>query len=193
MVLVGRWLDLTMQLREGVVFHDGTPFNAEAVVANVERSKNLPESRRKSELASVESVAATGEYEVTFTLASPDATLIAQLSDRSGMMLSPTAAEELGLDLATNPVCSGPYNFVERIDQDRIVLEKFADHYNADDYHLDRLIFLPIPDTTVRLANLRSGDLDMLERLAPSDVAACRRTGRCSSSRRSARAIRASR
>lgn len=164
-------LTLTMQLREGVVFHDGTPFNAEAVVANIDRSKNLPESRRKSELASVESVAATGEYEVAFTLTSPDATLIAQLSDRAGMMLSPTAAEELGLDLATSPVCSGPYSFVERIDQDRIVLEKFADHYNADNYHLDRVIFLPIPDTTVRLANLRSGDLHMLERLAPSDAA----------------------
>jgi peptide/nickel transport system substrate-binding protein len=164
-------LTLTMQLRQDVVFHDGTPFNAEAVVANIERSKNLDESRRKSELASVESVVATGEYEVAFTLASPDATLLAQLSDRSGMMLSPTAAEAQGLELATSPVCSGPYKFVERIDQDRIVLEKFADHYDADNYHLDRVIFLPIPDTTVRLANLRSGDLDMLERLAPSDVA----------------------
>ena len=163
---------LTMQLREDAVFHDGTPFNAEAVVANIERSKTLPESRRKSELASVETVAATGPYEVTFTLANPDATLIAQLSDRAGMMISPTAAAEKGLELANSPVCSGPYKFVERIAQDRIVLEKFADHYDADSYLIDRLIFLPIPDTTVRLANLRSGDLDMLERLAASDVAA---------------------
>lgn len=165
-------LTLTMQLREGVVFHDGTPFNAEAVVANIERSQNLPESRRKSELASVASVAAASELEVAFTLNAPDATLLAQLSDRAGMMLSPTAAEAQGLGLATAPVCSGPYQFVERIDQDRIVLSQFADHYNASAYHIDRLIFLPIPDTTVRLANLRSGDLDMLERLAPSDVAA---------------------
>ncbi|WP_322895954.1 MULTISPECIES: ABC transporter substrate-binding protein [unclassified Yoonia] len=162
---------LTMQLREDAVFHDGTPFNAEAVVANIERSQNLDESRRKSELASVESVVATAPYEVTFTLVSPDATLLAQLTDRAGMMLSPTAAEEKGLELANDPVCSGPYQFVERIQQDRIVLEKFADHYDADSYHFDRLIFLPIPDTTVRLANLRSGDLDMLERLAPSDAA----------------------
>ncbi len=164
-------MSLTMQLREDAVFHDGTPFNAEAVVANIERSKTLDESRRKSELASVESVEATGTYEVTFTLASPDATLIAQLSDRAGMMLSPTAAAEKGLGLANEPVCSGPYQFVERIQQDRIVLEKFADHYDAESYNFDRLIFLPIPDTTVRLANLRSGDLDMLERLAPSDAA----------------------
>jgi peptide/nickel transport system substrate-binding protein len=163
---------LTMQLRTDASFHDGTPFDAAAVVANIERSKTLPESRRKSELSSVETVVATGPHEVTFTLTAPDATLIAQLSDRAGMMLSPTAAAAQGLELANNPVCSGPYKFVERVAQDRIVLEKFAEHYDADKYSFDRLIFLPIPDTTVRLANLRSGDLDMLERLAPSDVAA---------------------
>lgn len=168
---------LVMQLRTDAVFHDGTPFNAEAVVANITRSKTLPESRRKSELSSVETVEATGTHEVTFHLVSPDATLIAQLSDRAGMMLSPTAAAEKGLELANDPVCSGPYKFVERIQQDRIVLEKFAEYYAADKYSFDRLIFLPIPDTTVRLANLQSGDLDMLERLAPSDVTAVKGDG----------------
>ena len=168
---------LTMKLREDASFHDGTPFNAEAVVANIERSKTLPESRRKSELSSVETVVATGPYEVTFNLKNPDATLIAQLSDRAGMMVSPTAAAEKGLELANSPVCSGPYKFVERIQQDRIVLEKFAEHYDAGSYSFDRVIFLPIPDTTVRLANLRSGDLDMLERLAPSDVAGVKADG----------------
>ena len=163
-------LELTMQLRDDVVFHDGTAFNAEAVVFNIDRSQNLDESRRRSELASVESVEATGEFEVVFTLGAPDATLLAQLSDRAGMMLSPAAAEELGLDLATNPVCSGPFSFVERVQQDRIVLEKFADHWDADSYHFERLVFLPMPDTAVRLANLRSGDIHMLERLAASDV-----------------------
>lgn len=167
-------LQLVMQLRTDATFHDGTPFDAAAVVANIERNKTLPESRRKSELASVDSVAATGTHEVTFTLSKPDATLVAQLSDRAGMMVSPTAAAEKGLELANSPVCSGPYKFVERIAQDRIVLEKFAEHYDAANYHFDRVIFLPIPDTTVRLANLQSGDLDMLERLAPSDVAAVR-------------------
>jgi len=171
-------MTLVMQLRTDATFHDGTPFDAAAVVANIERSKTLPESRRKSELASVASVAATGAHEVTFTLTKPDATLIAQLSDRAGMMVSPTAAAAKGLELANSPVCSGPYKFVERIAQDRIVLEKFAGHYDAANYHFDRLIFLPIPDTTVRLANLQSGDLDMLERLAPSDVAAVRADAR---------------
>lgn len=164
-------LTLTMDLREGVTFHDGTPFNAEAVKANIVRSKTLPESRRKSELSSIETTEVTGPYQVKFTLASPDATLIAQLADRAGMMLSPTAAAEKGLDLGLAPVCSGPFKFVERVQQDRIVLEKFDGYWNKDAIHIDKVTFLPIPDTTVRLANLRSGDLDMLERLAAPDAA----------------------
>lgn len=165
-------LELTMQLREGVVFHDGTPFNADAVIANIARSQTLPESRRKSELASVSKVEAMGDYTVKFTVKAPDATLLAQLSDRAGMMLSPTAFTAMGLDFGKAPVCSGEYKFVERVQQDKIVLEKFAEHYNADAYAFDRVTFLPIPDTSVRLANVQSGDLDMLERLAPSDLAA---------------------
>src|SRR3546814_13927657 len=87
------------------------------------------------------------------------------------MMISPTAAEAAGADFGAKPICSGPYKFVERVAQDRIVLERFAEYWNADAYHFDKVIFLPIPDTTVRLANLRSGDLDMLERLAATDAA----------------------
>ncbi len=162
---------LTMDLREGVTFHDGTPFDAEAVKANIDRSKNMPESRRKSEVKSIESVAVTGPYQVAFTLTAPDATLLAQFADRAGMMLSPTATAAAGTDFGAKPVCSGPFSFVERIQQDRIVLAKFADYWNADAIHFDTVTFLPIPDTTVRLANLRAGDLDMLERLAATDAA----------------------
>ncbi|TYC79740.1 ABC transporter substrate-binding protein [Stappia sp. BW2] len=162
---------LTMDLREGVTFHDGTPFDAEAVKANIERSKNLPESRRKSEVKSIESVEVSGPLQVKFTLTAPDATLLAQFADRAGMMLSPTAAEAAGADFGNNPVCSGPFKFVERVQQDRIVLSKFDDYWNKDAINFDTVTFLPIPDTTVRLANLRSGDIDMLERLAATDVA----------------------
>ena len=164
-------LTLTMDLREGVTFHDGTPFDAEAVRANIERSQTMPESRRGSELASISGTEVTGPYQVTFTLAAPDATLLAQFADRAGMMVSPTAAAAAGADFGSNPVCSGPFQFVERIQQDRIVLERFADYWNADAIHLDSVTYLPIPDTTVRLANLRAGDLDMLERLAATDAA----------------------
>jgi peptide/nickel transport system substrate-binding protein len=162
---------LTMKLRQGVKFHDETPFNAEAVVATIQRNMTLPESRRKSELSSVDKVEAMGEYEVKFSLKSPDVTLLAQLSDRAGMIVSPTAATELGANFGSHPVCAGPFKFVERVQQDRIVLEKFKDYWNKDNIFIDKVTYLPIPDTTVRLANLRSGDLDMIERLAASDAA----------------------
>ncbi len=162
---------LIMELRQGVKFQDETPFNAQAVVDNIQRYQTMPESRRKSELSSVTRVEASGEYEVTFTLKAPDVTLLAQLSDRSGMMVSPAAAKAAGAKFGDHPVCSGPFKFVERVQQDRIVLEKFQDYWNKDNIFIDKVTYLPIPDTTVRLANLRSGDLDMIDRLAASDAA----------------------
>ncbi|MEI2387554.1 ABC transporter substrate-binding protein [Breoghania sp. JC706] len=165
---------LTMKLREGVTFHDGEPFNAEAVAYNINRSKTLPESRRKSELTSVESTEVVGDYEIKFHLKQPDATLMAQLADRAGMMIAPQAAEKEGADFGANPVCSGPFKFKERVAQDRIVLTKYDNYWNADKFHFDNVTFLPIPDTTVRLANLRSGDIDMLERLAATDLASAK-------------------
>ena len=121
----GDGLTLTMKLREGVTFHDGTPFNAAAEVANIDPSQNLPESRRKSEVKSITSTVAVDDMTVAFTVAKPDATLIAQFADRAGMMLSPTAATAAGADLGLKPVCSGPFKFKERVAQDRIVLEKY--------------------------------------------------------------------
>lgn len=163
---------LTMRLRAGVKFHDGEAFDAAAVKYNIERAKTLPDSLRKSELASVTSVTVVDPMTVTLNLARPDATLVAQLSDRAGMMMSPKAIEAAGAQFGQKPVCSGPYKFVERVTQDRIVLERFEDHWNRANVHIQRLVYLPIPDTTVRFANLRSGDLQMIERLAPSDVKA---------------------
>jgi peptide/nickel transport system substrate-binding protein len=161
---------LTMKIREGVKFQDETPLDAEAVVYTIQRNMTLPESRRKSELSSVEKVEATGPYEVKFTLKSPDVTLLSQLTDRAGMIVSPKAAKALGANFGSHPVCAGPFKFVERIQQDRIVLEKFADYWDKDKVLLDKVTFLPIPDTTVKLANLRSGDLDMAERISASDA-----------------------
>ena len=162
--------ELTMSLREGVTFHDGEPFNAQAVAANIDRSQNFELSRRKSEVKSITSTEVIDDYTIKFTLSAPDATLIAQFADRSGMMLSPKATAEAGEAFGLNPVCAGPFKFKERIQQDRIVLEKFEDYYRADEINFDSVTFLPIPDTTVRLANLRAGDLDMLERLAATDA-----------------------
>ncbi|WP_186419055.1 ABC transporter substrate-binding protein [Bosea sp. CS1GBMeth4] len=160
-------LTLTMKLRTDAKFHDGETFDAAAAKANLERAMTLPDSLRKSELASVASVEAPDPATLVLKLKRPDATLLAQLTDRAGMMLSP---KSLGPDISAKPVCSGPYQFVERVQNDRIVLDKFKGHWEADKYQFDRVVYRAIPDTTVRLANLRAGELDMLERLAPTDV-----------------------
>ncbi|MCP1170425.1 ABC transporter substrate-binding protein [Limimaricola litoreus] len=162
---------LTMKLREGVTFHDGTPFDAEAVAANIERSQTMEESRRKSEVASISGTEVLGSHEIRIDLAQPDATLLAQFADRAGMMVSPAAAAEAGADFGLNPVCSGPFKFEERVAQDKIVLSKFADYWNADEINFDSVTYLPIPDDTVRLANLQSGDVDAINRLAATDRA----------------------
>ena len=160
-------LTLTMKLRSDAKFHDGEAFDAAAAKANLERAMTLPDSLRKSELASIESISVVDPTTIALKLKRPDATLLAQLTDRAGMMLSP---KSLGADISAKPVCSGPYQFVERVQNDRIVLDKFKGHWEAANYHFDRVIYRAIPDTTVRLANLRAGELDMLERLAPTDV-----------------------
>jgi peptide/nickel transport system substrate-binding protein len=164
-------MSIDMTVREDVVFHDGTAFNAQAVADNINRSQTMDGSMRKSELASIASVDVTGDYTLTLNLTGPDATVIAQLADRAGMMVSPTAAAAMGDDFGLAPVCSGPFAFEERVAQDKIVLKKFADYWNADEIHFDSVTYLPIPDTTVRLANLQSGDIHILERLAPTDLA----------------------
>jgi peptide/nickel transport system substrate-binding protein len=160
-------LTLTMKLRTDAKFHDGEAFDAAAAKANLDRARTLPDSLRKSELASVDSVEAADASTLVMKLKRPDATLLAQLTDRAGMMLSP---KSLAGDVTAKPICSGPYKFVERVQNDRIVLDRFKEHWEADKYHFDRVIYRAIPDTTVRLANLRAGELDMLERLAPTDV-----------------------
>ena len=161
---------LEIKLRPGVSFHDGEKMDAAAVKYNLERHKNMKGSSRRGELAVVSSVDVVDPQTVRINLAAPFAPLVSVLTDRSGMMVSPKAAEALGEKFATNPVCSGPFKFVERVAQDRIVLERFPGYWDKGRIHFDRIIYQPIPDATVRLANLRSGQLDFIERVAPSDI-----------------------
>lgn len=163
-------LTLTIRIRQGVVFHDGTPLNAEAVKFNLDRSLNLPGSLRRSEIQQISSVEAVDNYTVQVNLSEPFAPLIAQLADRAGMMISPTAAKTLGEQFGASPVCAGPFKFVSRVALDRIVLERFADYWDAERIKIDRVIFLPIPDASVRLVNLRAGDLDLIEGVATTDL-----------------------
>ena len=161
---------LTLKIRPGVTFHDGEKLDAAAVKFNIERHKNMAGSNRRGELAPVATVDVVDPMTVRLNLSTPFSPLLAQLSDRAGMMVSPKAAEAQGDKFGTRPVCSGPFKFVERVAQDRIVLEKYAGYWNKDAIHFDKIVYTPIPDATVRLANLRSGQLDFIERVASSDM-----------------------
>src|SRR5216110_3304948 len=165
---------VTIKLRPGVKFHDGEPLNAEAARYSLERHLNLKASFRKPEIASIDRVEIEGPLTIRLVLKEPFSPLLAQLTDRAGMMVSPKAAEAAGDKFGLKPVCAGPYRFVERVQQDRIVVEKFADYWDKDRVLIDKITYLPIVDGTVRLANLRSGGLDLIERVLATDIKSVR-------------------
>jgi peptide/nickel transport system substrate-binding protein len=162
--------EVTIKLRPGVKFHDGEVLDAEAAKYSLERHLTMQGSFRKPELASIDRVEVVDPLTIKLVLKAPFSPLIAQLTDRAGMMVSPKAAKEAGDKFGLRPVCAGPYKFVERVQQDRMVFEKFADYWNKDNIHIDRVVFLPIVDATVRLANLKSGGLDLIERVLATDI-----------------------
>jgi len=163
---------VTIKLRPNVKFQDGEPFNAEAVKFTLERGLTKEDSKRKAELAQIEKVEVVDPLTVRLLLKAPFSPLIAQLTDRAGMMVSPKAVKEAGDKFVNKPICAGPFKFAERVVQDHITLERFADYWDKDRIHVDRITYRPIPDSTVRLANLQAGALDVIERLLPTDIPA---------------------
>jgi peptide/nickel transport system substrate-binding protein len=161
---------VTLKLRPGVKFHDGEAMDAEAVKFSLERHLNFPSSFRKPELAAIDKIEVADPLTVRLLLKNPFSPLIAQLSDRAGMIVSPKAATAAGDKFGLNPVCAGPYKFVERVQQDRIVVDKFADYWDAKNVFIDMVIFRPVIDSTIRLANLKSGSLDLIERALATDI-----------------------
>ncbi len=177
-----QWVDdnkaLVMKLRQGVTFQDGEKMDAASVKFSLERHLTLPGSNRKAEISALKSVEIVDDHTVKLVLDKPFAPLLAQLSDRAGMIVSPKAAQAEGDKFGEHPVCAGPFKFTERVAQDRIVLDRFADYWNKDAIHFDRVIFLPIADSTVRLSNVQSGQLDLIERVAATDLDAVKKDSR---------------
>ena len=161
---------LTMKLRPGVTFHDGEKLDAAAVKFNLERHKTMPGSNRRGELAPLDSVDVVDPLTVRLNLKAPFSPLLAALADRAGMMVSPKAAQAAGDKFGTRPICSGPFKFAERVAQDRIVLERYDGYWNKAQVGFDKITYTPIVDATVRLANLKSGQFDFIERVAPADI-----------------------
>ncbi|PWS34863.1 ABC transporter substrate-binding protein [Falsiroseomonas bella] len=173
-----RWEDpttLIITLRQGVRFHDGEVMDAEAVRYSLNRHLTMQGSFRRGEMGDITAIEVVDPQTVRIKLGAPNASFIAALTDRAGMILSPKAAEAAGRNFGTRPVCAGPMRFVERVAQERIVLERFPEYWDAGNIHLNRVTYLPIPDNTVRLANLQSGAAEFGERMEPDDLRAIQR------------------
>lgn len=161
---------LILTLREGVRFHDGEVMDAEAVRYSINRHLTMQGSFRRSEISEVDRIEVVDPRTVRIVLKTPSASFLSALTDRAGMIVSPKAAEALGRNFGTRPVCAGPFRFVERVAQERIVVERFREYWDAANIHFDRVTYLPIPDNTVRLANLQSGAVEFVERMEPDDI-----------------------
>jgi peptide/nickel transport system substrate-binding protein len=163
-------LTMTIPVREGVLFNDGTPFDAAAVAKSLDRHINAEGSRRAGELSSIAAIEAPDATTVVLTLKAPDSSLTAQLSDRAGMIMSPAQLDALGEDFGNDPVCVGPFEFSERVVGDHTTLERSEHYYDKDHVYLDRITYRLVTDETVRTANLRSGDLQIVDRVGTTDV-----------------------
>lgn len=183
-------LTWVFQLKQGVTFHDGTPFNADAVVWNFNRWRLTDHPQHYAEQtfdyygaqfggfdgdSIIANVEATGEYEVTFTLSQTMAAFLNNLAMVMFVISSPTAVETHGPDYGTpgvGYVCTGPYRFVSWQSDVEWVLERYEDYHGDAPGNVERVVFRPIPDAAARLAALRDGSIHAFEQPAVQDIEA---------------------
>jgi peptide/nickel transport system substrate-binding protein len=166
-------LNYKFTLQSGVKYHDGTAFNGQSVKANIERYKTTANSKRKSDLASVKSVEVTDDTHVIFHLSKPNATLLATLVDRAGMMLSMDAVAKGAPNFSLAPVGagSGPFQFVEWKRNDHLTLKKNSSYWISTQPYLDGVTYRAIPDVNAIVSALKTGDVDIARTIGLKDVA----------------------
>lgn len=162
--------EVTIKLREGVKFNDGTAFDAEAVKKSLDRHRTWEKSARQADLEAVSKVTVVDPTTIRLTLKRAFTPLTAQLADRAGMIMSPKALDAANDNFGASPVCVGPFKFASRTSGSEIVLEKAPDYYDAAKVKLDKLVYKIIVDPNVRAANLKSGDVQVGDNLATNTV-----------------------
>jgi peptide/nickel transport system substrate-binding protein len=154
-------------LRPGIKFHDGTPLDAAAVVANLDRTSN-PANRCRclTTMADFKAWSAIDPLTVEIVLAAPNAALPTMLADAPGIMVSPTAFKADPQGVGTKPVGTGPFKFVEWVRNSRYVVERNPDYWQKGKPYLDKLVFRGMQNSETREAAFKSGQTDII--LQPS-------------------------
>lgn len=156
----------TFYLRQGVEFHDGTPFNADAVIFSFTRSDALS---REFHEEFIDRIVALDAFIVQFQLKTPYAPFISKMAKTVFSIVSPTAVAKFGADFDSNPVGTGPFKFVQWDKHDKIVLTANDMHW-AGKPVLDGLIFRSVPDNSARLMELQQGNIHAMEFPNPEDI-----------------------
>lgn len=150
-------------LHEDVKFHDGTPFNAEAVKANFERLADESNGLKRTSLYSViDTIEVVSDYEVKFTLKESFGAMINTFAHPAGLIQSPKALEEFGKDVSKNPVGTGPFKFVEWNPGESLKVEKNEDYRIEGQPKVDSLTFKPVTENGSRIAMLQTGEADFI-------------------------------
>jgi peptide/nickel transport system substrate-binding protein len=167
----------TLELRPGVTFHDGTPLDAQAIKTVFDDYIQAEGSNLAGEVDDVVSVGVIDELTVVYTLEGPNAAFADVLTGGVGLPFSPTAAAAAGPDAGSQPVGTGPFVFESWQRDNRLVVTRNDDYWQAGFPYLDEIVFRPIPDEDTRLASLAAGDIDVLQSLRQSTVARARDLG----------------
>ncbi|WP_047462501.1 glutathione ABC transporter substrate-binding protein GsiB [Rhizobium rhizogenes] len=150
------------KLREGVKFHDGTDFNAEAVKVTLERVMN-PENKlaRFNQFNRIDKVEAVSPFELRITLKEPFGPFINSLAHASAAIISPAALAKYGnKDIAFHPVGTGPFTFVEWKQTDFIKVKKFDGYWQKGYPKVDNVTWKPVLENNTRAAMLQTGEAD---------------------------------
>ncbi|PWU48820.1 ABC transporter substrate-binding protein [Micromonospora globispora] len=165
---------VTIPLRQGARFADGTEFDSAAVKATLQRHLTNARSARKSELGPIDTVDTPDAHTVVVHLKQPFAPLVGALADRAGMIMSPKALQKLGDNFATAPVCVGPFKFAKRVPQNSIDVVRDPNFYDAAKVNLDAISWHILSDASIRAANLRSRDAQVADSISTQDYGALR-------------------
>jgi peptide/nickel transport system substrate-binding protein len=153
----------TFKLRQGVKFHDGTPFDAQAAKFNLDRILDRNNaSPQRAPIETIQAVEAVDPGTLRLSLSSPLSSILSYLAQNQGAMASPTAIQSSGQDYARKPVGTGPFRLTEWVQDAQVTMERNPDYWDRGKPYLDKVVFQIVPDDTVRMTTLQAGSLDMV-------------------------------